>query len=35
MADKVFEFDALIMSGDKVNAGLIELPYDAGREFGG
>lgn len=35
MAVKVSEFDALIMSDEKVNAGFIEFPYDAGREFGG
>lgn len=35
MAVKVFEFDALIRSSDKVNAGFIEFPYDVAKEFGG
>lgn len=35
MAAKVFEFDALIMSNDKVNSGYIEFPYDVKKEFGG
>jgi len=35
MAAKIFEFDALIRSNDKVNAGFIEFPYDVVKEFGG
>lgn len=35
MAVKVFRFDAMILSNDKVNAGYIEFPYDVAKEFGG
>ena len=35
MAEKKYEFDALIKSNDKVNSGYIDFPFDVSREFGG
>ena len=35
MAGKKYEFDALIRSNDKGNAGYIDFPFDVSKEFGG
>jgi hypothetical protein len=35
MANRKYEFDAIIHKNEKVNAGYIDFPYDVKKEFGG